>query len=59
MAWASSLFNGLGNKTNQLSHLAPSTDVEIKEKISASTTSSIIESNEDTFRPGTVFKSFH
>jgi len=59
MAWASCLFNGLGDKADQLSHLASIKDAEIKEKINASTTLYTIESNEDTFRPGTIFESFH
>jgi len=32
---------------------------EIAERINASTSSYTIESNEDTFRPDTVFESFH
>ena len=53
------LFNGLGDKVDRLTHLAPSIDAEIKERISASTASYIMESVEDTYRPGTVFESFH
>jgi len=37
MAWANYLFNDLGDKADRLTRLAPSTDAEIKEKISAST----------------------
>jgi len=59
MAWADYLFNGLGDKANRLTHLVPSTDAEIKERISASTSSYTTESAEDTFRPDTVLKSFH
>jgi len=39
--------------------LAPYTDEEIIERINASTSSYITESKEDTFRPDTVFESFH
>ena len=53
------LFNGLGDKGNQLTHLAQSTDAEIEERINASTSSYTTESVEDTFRLGTVFESFH
>ena len=58
-AWAYYLFNGLGDKADRLTHLAPSTDAKIKERISASTSSYITESAKDTFRLGTVFESFH
>ena len=47
------------NKATLTSRLAPSTDEEIFERISASTSSYTIESNEDTFKPNTVFESFH
>ena len=59
MAWANYLFNSLGDKADRLTHLAPSTDAEIEERICASTSSYTMESVEDTFRPGTFFKSFH
>jgi len=59
MAWVDYLFNGLGDKANRLTRLATSTDVAIKERISASTSSYTVESAEDNFRPDTVFKSFH
>jgi len=59
MAWANYLFNGLGDKADRLTHLAPSTDVEIKERISTSMSSYTTESVEGTFRLGTVFKSFY
>jgi len=49
----------LGDKADRLTRLALSTDEEIKEKISASISSYIIELNEDTFSSGTTFKSFH
>jgi len=59
MAWVDYLFNGLGDKASQLTHLAPRTDVEINEKIRALTFSYTIEIAEDTFRLGTIFESFH
>ena len=59
MAWANYLFNGLGDKADRLTRLAPNTDAEIKEKISASTLSYTTKSTEDTFRLDTVFESFH
>ena len=59
MSWAAYLFNGLGDKADRITRLAPSTDAEIKERISASMPSYTTESVEDTFRPGTVFESFH
>jgi len=59
MAWAKYLFNGLGDKVDRLTHLAPSTDVEIEGRISTSMSSYTTESVEGTFRLGTVFKSFY
>ena len=59
IAWIDYLFNGLGDKADWLTRLALSTDVEIKERISASTSSCTTKSAEDTFRLGTIFKSFH
>ena len=59
MAWADYLFHDLGDKADRLTCLAPSTDAEIKEKISALTSSYTTQLAEDTFRPGTVFESFH
>jgi len=59
MASVNYLFKGLGDKTNQLSHLAPSTDAEIRGRISVSTSSYTTESNEALFKPGTIFESFH
>ena len=59
MAWADYLFNGLGDKADRLTRLAPGTDAEIEERISASTSSYTTKSVEDTFRPETVFESFH
>jgi len=37
MAWVNYLYNGLGDKADQLTRLALSTNVEIKERISVST----------------------
>ena len=59
MSWASYLFNGINEKDSPVTSLAPCTDEEIAERISASTSSYITESNEDTFKPDTVFESFH
>jgi len=59
MAWANYLFNGLGDKADRLTRISPSTDAEIEERINTSTSSHAMESVEDTFSPGTVFKSFH
>jgi len=42
-----------------MSRLAPSNDEEIFKRISASISSYNTESNEDTFKPDTVFESFH
>jgi len=42
-----------------VTHLAPITDEEVFERISTSTSSYTAESNEDTFKPDTVFESFH
>jgi len=39
--------------------LVPCTDEEIAERINVSASSYTTESNEDTFRPDTVFESFH
>jgi len=58
MPWATYLFSGV-NKTTLMSRLAPITDEEIFERISASTNSYTTESNEDTFKLDTVFESFH
>ena len=52
-------FQQSGDKADQLFYLTPSTNVEIKERIGASTSLYTTEPNKDTFRPGTVFKSFH
>jgi len=54
MAWANYLFKGLGDKVGRVSHLAPSTDAEFKERIDASMSLYITES-----KPYTVFESFH
>ena len=58
MSWANYLFPGM-NKTDLMTRLTPSTDEEIFEKISASTSSYATESNEFSFKPDTVFESFH
>ena len=42
-----------------MSRLAPSNGREIAERISASNSSYITESNENTFKPDTTFESFH
>ena len=55
MAWANYLFNGLGDKGDKLTRLAPNNDAEIEERINASTSSYTTKSVEDTFRLGTVF----
>jgi len=47
------------NKTDPMTQLAPNTDDEIIERISASTTSYTTESSEDTFKADMIFKSFH
>ena len=47
------------NKTDPMTRLAPSTDQEIIERISASTNSHTTEYKEDTFKPDTIFESFH
>ena len=59
MSWVSYLFNDINDKSNPVTRLAPSADEEIVKRIHASTSSYMIESNEDTFKPGTVFESFH
>ena len=59
ISWVSYLFKGLKDKADQLSRLAPITVAEIKERISVSTTLYTTKYNEDTFKPGTIFESFH
>jgi len=59
MAWATNLFYGLNDKTGPVTRLAPNTDEETEERISASTSSYTMESNEDTFKPDVIFESFH
>ena len=59
MSWASYLFNGITEKDHPVTILAPSTDEEIAVRIDASVSSYTTESNEDTFKPDTVFESFH
>jgi len=58
MSWANYLFPGV-NKAGTVTRLAPSTDEEIAERISASTSSYTTESKEDTFKPDVIFESFH
>ena len=59
MSWVSYLFNDINDKSNPVTPLASSTDEEIAERISASTSSYTTESNEDTFKPDMIFESFH
>ena len=59
MSWASYLFNDINEMDSLVTSLAPCTDEEIAERVNASTSSYTTESNEDTFRPDTVFESFH
>ena len=53
------LFNDINEKDSPVTSLAPCADEEITERINASTSSYTTESNEDTFKPDTVFESFH
>jgi len=59
MSWASYLFNGINEKSSPVTSLAPCTDEEITERINASTSSYTTKANENTFKPDTVFESFH
>jgi len=59
LSWASYLFNGINEKDNPVTSLAPCTDEEIAERINASASSYTTESNKDTFGPDMVFESFH
>ena len=59
MSSVSYLFNDINEKSSPMTYLASCTDEEIVERISVSTSSYMIESNEDTFKPSTVFESFH
>ena len=59
MSWANYLFEGLREKSGSVTRLAANTDAEIMERISESVTSYTTESNENTFKPDTVFDSFH
>ena len=59
LSWASYLFNGITEKDQSVTVLVPSSDEEITERIDASVDSYTTESNEDTFKPDTVFESFH
>ena len=58
MSWTNYLFPGV-NKTDPMTRLAPSTDDEIIEWTSVSTSSYTTESNEDTFNLDIIFESFH
>jgi len=58
ISWANYIFPEV-NKTDPMTRLAPSTDEEIIERISASTSSYTTESNENTFKSYTIFESFH
>ena len=59
MSCASYLFNVINEKDSSVTSLAPCTDEEIAERINAFTSFYTTESNEDTFKPDTVFESFH
>ena len=59
MSWASFLFNDINDKSNPVTHLASSTNEEIADRISDSTSSYTMKSNEDTFKPDMIFESFH
>ena len=59
MSWASYLFNGTNEKDSPVTNLAPCTDEEIAERINAFISSYTTELNEDTFKPDTIFESFH
>jgi len=59
ISWASYLFKGINEKDSPVTSLAPCTDEEIAERINASVSSYTTESNEDTFKPDTIFESFH
>ena len=58
MSWVNYLFPEV-IKTGLVTQLAPNTDEEIAERISTSTSSYTTGSNEDTFKPDLIFKSFH
>jgi len=53
------LISTLGNKTGPVSPLAANTDEEINERIFVVISSYTTESNEYTFKPDTIFESFH
>ena len=59
MSWASYLFNGVNEKDNPVTSLAPCTDEKNAKRINTSTSSYTTELNEDTFKPNTIFESFH
>jgi len=58
MLWANYLFLGV-NKAGLVTRLAPCTDEEIAERISASSSSYTTESDKDTFKSDMNLKSFH
>ena len=59
MSWANYLFCGLREKSGLVSRLTASTDTEIIGRIFESVTSNTTESIEDTFKPDTIFDTFH
>ena len=58
MSLASYLFNDINDKYIPVTHLDPSTEEEITKRISTSTSLYTMESNEDTFKPDTIFECF-
>jgi len=58
ISWANYLFPGV-NKTDPMTRLVSSTDEEIFERISASTSSYTTESNKNTFKLDKIFESFN
>ena len=55
MSWASYLFHDINEKSSLVTNLTPYTNEEIVERISAFTSSYTTKSNEDTFKPDTIF----
>jgi len=51
-------FPGSSDKIDPVSHFAPSTDVEIEERINGAISSYTTESNKDIFKADMVFESF-
>ena len=58
MSWENYMFNDINKKSNPVTSLAPCTDEEITERISASTSSYMTELNENTFKPARSLKVF-